>query len=127
METKLKVKSVFTLTRPNAAGIDISSNMHYVAIPADRDEQCVRKFGSFTQDLHDMAHWLKLCKIDTVAMESTGVYWIQPFLVLEEYGFEVFLVNARHIKQDAILKIIEFLHFSYYLIQGHTVGCFNAF
>lgn len=98
METKLKVKEVFTLTRPNAAGIDIASNMHYVAVPADRDEQCVRKFGSFTQDLHDMAHWLKLCKIDTVAMESTGVYWIQPFLVLEEYGFEVFLVNAKHIK-----------------------------
>jgi transposase len=64
----------------------------------DRDEQNVRKFGSFTQDLHDMANWLKACKIDTIAMESTGVYWVQPYLVLEEYGFDVFLVNARHIK-----------------------------
>jgi len=98
MEPKVKEKQVFNLLRPNAAGIDIASNMHYVAVPADRDEQCVRKFGSFTQDLHDMANWLKLCKIDTIAMESTGVYWIQPFLVLEEYGFEVFLVNAQHIK-----------------------------
>lgn len=88
----------FELLRPNAAGIDIASQMHYVAVPCDRDAQSVRKFGGFTEDLHEMARWLQSCNIDTVAMESTGVYWIQPFLVLEEYGFDVFLVNARHIK-----------------------------
>lgn len=87
----------FQVLHPNAAGIDIASSMHYVAVPNDRDMHPVRKFGSFTQDLHDMARWLKSCKIDTVAMESTGVYWVQPFLVLEEYGFDVYLVNARHI------------------------------
>lgn len=98
MKSKDLNSGVFELLRPNAAGIDIASQMHYVAVPSDRDEQSVRKFGSFTDDLHEMARWLKSCKIDTVAMESTGVYWIQPFLVLEEYGFDVFLVNARHIK-----------------------------
>jgi transposase len=84
--------------RPNAAGIDIASQMHYATIPEGGDRVSVRKFGAFTEDLHGMARWLKSCGIDTVAMESTGVYWIQAYLILEEYGFEVFLVNARHLK-----------------------------
>jgi len=88
----------FQLVHPNAAGIDVASEMHFVAVPAGRDQQPVRKFGSFTQDLHELARWLKKCQIDTVAMESTGIYWIQLYLILEEYGIEVFLVNARHIK-----------------------------
>ncbi len=82
----------------NAAGIDIASKEHYVAVPADRAEQHVRAFKSFTKDLHDLANWLKACKIDTVAMESTGVYWFHLYTILEEYGFEVYLVNARHVK-----------------------------
>lgn len=98
MKSKDLGSNVFELLRPNAAGIDIASQMHYVAVPKDRDEEFVRKFGSFTEDLHEMARWLQSCRIDTVAMESTGVYWVQPYLVLEEYGFDVFLVNARHIK-----------------------------
>jgi len=83
---------------PNAAGIDISSRGHYVAVPPDRDTQPVRSFGSFTEDIREIVQWLRSCKIDTVAMESTGVYWIQLYLMLEEAGFEVYLVNARHVK-----------------------------
>lgn len=98
MNTRNLNSGAFELMHPNAAGIDIASQMHYIAVPMDRAEQSVRKFGSFTEDLHEMARWLKSCNIDTVAMESTGVYWVQPFLVLEEYGFDVFLVNARYIK-----------------------------
>jgi transposase len=67
----------------NAAGIDIGSEEHFVAVPEDRDEQPVRKFRCFTADLHALAQWLKACRIDTVAMESTGVYWIPVFQILE--------------------------------------------
>jgi len=83
---------------PDAAGIDIASGVHYVAVPEGRCEQTVRSFGTFTEDLHTIAKWLVECRVNTVAMESTGVYWIQLFLILEEYGLEVFLVNARHVK-----------------------------
>ena len=82
----------------NAAGIDIGSQEHYVAVPDDRDEEPVRSFGCLTPDLHQMARWLKACEIKTVAMESTGVYWIPVVHVLEEYGFEVKLVDARQVK-----------------------------
>lgn len=82
----------------NAAGIDIGSGEHWVAVPKDRDEEPVRKFGCFTSDLHAMAEWLKKCEIDTVVMESTGVYWIPLFQILETQGFDVKLVNARHVK-----------------------------
>ena len=91
-------KAKLRLLNPNAAGIDVASEVHYVAVPPDRCEQSVRSFGSFTDDIHDIAKWLIECNIDTVAMESTGIYWVQLYLILEEYGIEVFLVNARHIK-----------------------------
>jgi len=82
----------------HAAGIDIGSGSHWVAVPEDRDEKPVREFRSFTQDLHALADWLEACGIETVAMESTGVYWIPLYEILEERGFEVLLVNARHVK-----------------------------
>lgn len=82
----------------NAAGIDIGSEEHWVAVPEGRDESPVRRFGCFTSDLHAMADWLKRCGIDTVAMESTGVYWVALFQILETQGFDVKLVNARHVK-----------------------------
>lgn len=82
----------------NAAGIDIGSEMIYVAVPPDRDEESVQSFPTFTADLRRLAKWLKQCQIETVAMEATGVYWIPLFEILEEEGFEVFLVNARHLK-----------------------------
>lgn len=69
-----------------------------MAVPEDRDPSPVREFRSFTQDLHALADWLEACGIDTVAMESTGVYWIPLYEVLEDRGIEVLLVNARHVK-----------------------------
>jgi transposase len=83
---------------PNAAGIDIGSAKHYVAVPPERCEQSVREFESFTADLASMAEWLASCAIDTVVMESTGVYWIPVYELLESRGFTVYLVNARHVK-----------------------------
>lgn len=85
--------------QPNAAGIDVGATEIYVAIPDDhRASETVRCFGSFTQDLHDAAKWLQSCNIKSVAMESTGVYWIPILQIFETYGFEVLLVNARHVK-----------------------------
>ena len=86
------------LTHPNAAGIDIGSASHYVAVPADRDDEPVREFASFTADLQRLADWLGACGVDTVAMESTGVYWIPLFELLDARGFTVLLVNARQVK-----------------------------
>lgn len=83
----------------NAAAIDVGAESHYVAVPEDRDDQPVREFAAFTADLYRMADWLKACGIETVAMESTGVYWIPVFQVLEERGFEVKLVDARQLKR----------------------------
>jgi transposase len=83
---------------PRAAGVDIGATSIYVAVPADRDPESVRRFGTFTQDLLLLARWLKQCGIRTVAMEATGVYWIPLFQILEEQGIEVCLVNARHVK-----------------------------
>jgi transposase len=91
-------RTVFELTHPNAAGIDIGAVSHYVAVPPDRDEEPVREFPSFTADLGRLADWLLTCGVDTVAMESTGVYWIPLFELLESRGFTVYLVNARHVK-----------------------------
>jgi hypothetical protein len=83
----------------NAAGIDVGSESHWVAVPEDRDEKPVREFRSFTPDLHALADWLEACGVETVAMESTGVYWIPLYEILEARGFEVLLVNARHVKR----------------------------
>ncbi|UCE51860.1 MAG: IS110 family transposase [Desulfobacterales bacterium] len=83
---------------PNAAGIDIGSQTHYVAVPSDRDNEPVRSFGCLTPDLHQMARWLKSCRIETIAMESTGVYWVPVVAVLESYGFDVKLVDAYKVK-----------------------------
>jgi len=84
----------------NAAGIDIGSEFHYVAVPAGRDVkgQDVRHFSTFTADLHKLADWLTQCQINTVAMESTGIYWIPLFEILDSQGFDVRLVNARNVK-----------------------------
>jgi len=82
----------------DAAGIDVGATEIYVAVPADRATPNVRKFESFTPDLHKLADWLGQCQIKTVAMEATGVYWIPLFQILEARGLEVFLVNAYHVK-----------------------------
>lgn len=94
----MAVRKSPSVTYPNAAGIDIGAASHFVAVPADRDEQPVREFPAFTADLERLAAWLRDCGVDAVAMESTGVYWIPAFELLEANGFTVFLVNARHVK-----------------------------
>jgi transposase len=84
--------------QPNSAGIDIGAAEIYVAVPEDRSDKPVRCFDTFTEDLHKAAQWLKACGIESIAMESTGVYWIPVFQILEAYGFDVLLVNAKHVK-----------------------------
>jgi transposase len=83
---------------PDAAGIDIGNESHFVAVGPGKDSHPVREFGSWTGALHEMADWLQSCGVKTVAMQSTGVYWIALYDVLEKHGLEVFLVNARHTK-----------------------------
>jgi transposase len=83
---------------PDAAGLDIGSAEIWTAVPSDRDPEPVRPFATFTPDLYALADWLKACRITTVAMESTGVYWIPVYEILEARGFQVYLVNARHLK-----------------------------
>jgi len=82
----------------NAAGLDVGAEEIYVCVPADRSEESVRVFTTFTSGLRELANWLMECGIETVAMESTGVYWIPVYEILEERGLEVCLVNARHLK-----------------------------
>lgn len=86
------------VVHPDAAGIDIGNEAHYVAVPPQRDNESVRRFGCTTAELKAMAAWLKRCGIRTVAMQSTGVYWIPVYDILEEAGVEVYLVNARDTK-----------------------------
>lgn len=91
-------KRELTVMFPNAAGIDVGSASHYVAVPPDRCEQPVREFESFTEELMALADWLAGCGIDTVVLESTGVYWIPLYELLEARGFVVYLVHAKHVK-----------------------------
>lgn len=112
------------IVNPNAAGIDIASNIHYVAVPEDRSKTPVRSFQGFTRDLHSLAKWLVLCNIDTVAMESTGSYWYHLYTILLEYNIEVYLVNARHVKNVPGRKsdVID----AQWLQELHTNGYLNA-
>jgi transposase len=98
--TKTRGRSSGSLSpiNPNAAGLDVGSTFHVVAVPGDRDDRPVRTFRTFSGDLHELANWLHEVGITTVAMESTGVYWIPVFEMLEARGFEVLLVNARDVK-----------------------------
>ena len=86
------------VVHPHAAGIYVGNSAHYGAVRPDRDSQPVRRFECFTADLHRLAEWLHSCGVQTVALQSTGVYWIPLYDILEERGFEVYLVNAHHTK-----------------------------
>src|SRR6516225_1328968 len=81
----------------NAAGIDIGSREIFVAVPPDRDPNPVRVFPTFTENLRELAAWLLQCGVTTAAMESTGVYWIPLYDILEQHGIKPCLTNARHI------------------------------
>jgi transposase len=91
-------KAALPVLNPDAAGIDIGATEIYVAVPADRDPESVRMFATFTQDLNELADWLQQCNVRTVAMDSTGVYWIPLMQILETRGLQVYLVNAKHVK-----------------------------
>jgi transposase len=91
-------KVALPVLNPDAAGIDIGATEIYVAVPADRDPEPIRMFATFTEDLNQLADWLQQCGIRTVAMESTGVYWIPLMQLLETRGLGVCLVNAKHVK-----------------------------
>lgn len=95
---KKKAQTQPVILQPDSAGIDVGATELFVAVPPDRAVESVRAFGTFTEDLHALAEWLTQCRIKTVAMESTGVYWIALFQILETRGFAVCLVNARHVK-----------------------------
>jgi transposase len=86
------------IVHPEAAGIDVGGSEHWVAINPDLDAEPVRRFGCFTADLREMARWLVEKGVRSVAMQSTGVYWMPVFEILEQHNLEVFLVNARHTK-----------------------------
>lgn len=96
--------SVLERINPHAAGIDCGAAEHFVAVPPDRDTTPVRAFRTFTGDLARLADWLTACRVTSVAMEATGVYWIPVYEILEARGFTVLLVNARHIKHVAARK-----------------------
>src|SRR6478609_11128768 len=110
---------------PDAAGIDVHSDMHMVCVPADRDANPVRQFGANTADLQELVAWLKKCRVKTVAMESTGVFWIALYELLESEGFEVKLVEPGQLsrcgarpKTDVLdAQWIQRLH-SYGLLRG---------
>ena len=108
------------LVHPSAAGIDIGNESHFVAVPPGRDPEPVREFGSWTADLNRMAEWLISSGIDTVAMQSTGVYWFAVYDVLEKRGLKVFLVNASHTKNLPGRK--SDVQESQWLMKLHTYG-----
>ena len=94
-----KSLEALSIIHPNAAGIDIGSREIWVAVRPDREGETMRRFAAFTPDLNRLADWLTECGVDTVAMESTGVYWIPLFEILEARRIKVFLVNGRHVKR----------------------------
>jgi len=108
------------VVHPDAAGIDIGNESHYVAVPPSRDRQAVRRFGCTTAELKAMADWLQQCRIQTIAMQSTGVYWIAVYDILEAAGLEVYLVNARDTKNLPGRK--SDVQESQWLMKLHTYG-----
>jgi transposase len=111
------------VVHPHAAGIDVGNGVHYVAVRPDRDPQPVRRFECFTADLYRLADWLRSCGVKTVAMQSTGVYWIPVYEILEERGFQVYLVNARPTKNLPGRK--SDVQESQWLLKLHTYGLLN--
>jgi transposase len=122
-ETMRKIQSEelsLEVVHPDAAGIDIGNESHYVAVPPSRDSQPVRCFGCTTAELKAMAAWLQQCGIRTVAMQSTGVYWVAVYDILEQAGFEVYMVNARDTKNLPGHK--SDVQESQWLMKLHTYG-----
>jgi transposase len=125
-DTLKKIVKMDNLSQINfdAAGIDIGSSSIYVCVPEGRDEVSVKKFGTYTCDFQEMAKWLKKCGVTTAAMESTGIYWIAPYEILESEGFKVNLVNAHHVKNVSGRKtdVID----CQWIQQLHTYGLLSG-
>jgi transposase len=122
-ETMRKIQSQdlsLEVVHPDAAGIDIGNESHYAAVPPSRDSQPVRCFGCTTAELKAMAAWLQQCRIRTVAMQSTSVYWVAVYDILEQAGLEVYLVNARDTKNLPGHK--SDVQESQWLMKLHTYG-----
>src|SRR5229473_8140702 len=111
------------VVHPEAAGMDVGGSEHWVAVSPDRDPEPVRRFGCFTADLPEMARWLIDKGVRSVAMQSTGVYWVPVLEVLEQHGLEVYLVNARHTKNLPGRK--SDVQESQWLLKLHTYGLLN--
>jgi transposase len=111
------------IVHPDAAGIDVGGSEHWVAISPDRDPKPVRSFGCFTADLREMAAWLVEKGVRSVAMQSTGVYWMPVFEVLEQHGLEVYLVNAQHTKNVPGRK--SDIQECQWLLKLHAFGLLN--
>ena len=121
LERKLSAEDPgLEIVNRNVAGIDVGNESHFVAVAPGRDPQPVREFGSWTADLERMADWLKACGIETVVMQSTGVYWIALYDVLEARGFKICLANARHTKNLPGRK--SDVQESQWLLKLHTYG-----
>ena len=119
-DTAAGIAGALSQVNLNAAGIDVGASSHFVAVPQERAEHPVREFGAYTVDLYHLADWLTECGVETVAMESTGVYWIPLFGVLEERGFAVMLVDPRKLKSVPGRKTD--VADSQWLQQLHTYG-----
>jgi transposase len=124
-----RVKRLLERIHLDAAGIDVGASQHWVAVPTDRAAEPVQHFGVHTGELHRLADWLTACGVDTVAMESTGIYWIPLYEILEERGFELVLANAQHVKNvpgrksDVLdCQWIQELH-TYGLLRGSFRPC----
>ena len=111
------------IVHPDAAGIDVGGSEHWVAISPDRDAEPVRRFGCFTADLRDMGQWLVQKGVRSVAMQSTGVYWMPVLEVLEQHGLEVYLVNAQHTKNMPGRK--SAVQECQWLLKLHAFGLLN--
>lgn len=111
------------VVHPDAAGIDVGGSEHWVAISPDRDAEPVRCFGCFTADIREMAGWLEEKGVRSVALQSTGVYWMPVLEVLEQHGLEVYLVNARHTKNLPGRK--SDVQECQWLLKLHTFGLLN--
>src|SRR5262249_44643207 len=113
------------LLNPNAAGIDVHSNMHMVCVPANRDQNPVRQFGANTIDLEAIAAWLQKCGVTTVAMESTGVYWIPLFELLESKGFQVHLIEPGQLSRCGARPKTDVLD-AQWIQRLHSYGLLRA-
>lgn len=123
MVTSKRDRPAWTVKHPHAAGIDVGSRSHFVAVGKGCAEECVREFGCHTEHLDEMAEWLLECGVQTVAMESTGVYWIAVYEVLQGRGLDVWLVNPKHTRNVSGRKsdVLD----CQWMQQLHTYGLLN--